>query len=81
MFCLLYCVIPDLNSPVGTASDEDFRMIGVPRHFVDCHVMGINGIQELCRVGFRALVYFTLFSADQEHIIRLRVEVERRATA
>ena len=74
-------MVPYLDRPVGRAGQKDLRMESVPDDRVDGHVMSVIGLQELVRVGFRALVDFAFFGADQEDVVLLLVEVEARATA
>lgn len=48
-------MVPDLDSPVWTAGDENLRVVVVPLHSIHCHGVGIIGLQELARVSLGAL--------------------------
>lgn len=74
-------MVPDLDTPVGTAGDEDLRMEVVPHHLVDSHVVGVKRVQELAGVGLGTLVDLTLLRAHKEQVICLLVEVKAGTTA
>lgn len=52
---LLDGMVPDLDSPVRTARDENLWMEVVPLHSIHCHAVGIVGLQELAGVSLGAL--------------------------
>ena len=73
-------MIPYLHAPIGTARDEYFGVEWVPSDLIDGHMMRVENVQELTGVSFRAFVNASLFRPNEEQVIGLLVEVERRAT-
>lgn len=52
---LLDGVVPDLHRPVRAAGNEDLAVEGVPAHGIDSHVVRMEDVQELARVGLGTL--------------------------
>jgi hypothetical protein len=74
-------VVPDFDGPIGRARQIDLWVERVPAHRVDSHVMRVQAVQVLIRVGLGALVKLALLGADQKDLILGLVEVEAGAAA
>lgn len=69
-------VIPNFHGPISRARNEDVGVERIPPDGVDCHVMGVDRVQELAGVRFGTFVDFALLGTDQEQIVDLLVEIE-----
>ena len=73
--------VPNLDHPIGTASDEYRLVVVIPGDTINGHVVCVVGVEEGAGVGFWTDVYPTLFSANEEKVIFQGMEVECRSTA